>query len=84
LGDEVELRRLAFARKQLPPRGIESEPSACRLFFTWRAANPAVVLPSTKRARASAARTVSTSSAERTLPITICISVREPIERSCA
>src|SRR5262245_28781742 len=60
----TSLRMVASAR---------SEPSACWLFLTVRAANPAVTLPSTKRARVSAAHTVAVSSAESTWPITICI-----------
>src|ERR1051325_10769051 len=46
---------------------------ACRLFFTSRAANPAVSRPSSKVARASVSHTSATSSAQSTLRITICM-----------
>src|SRR5262245_22728846 len=64
------MRSATSLRMVASPR---AEPSACRLFLTVRAANPAVALPSTKRARARAAHTVAVSSAESTWPITICI-----------
>src|SRR5258708_7223858 len=47
--------------------------AAWRLCLTIRAAKPAVSRPSSKFARASVSRTSASSSADSTLPITICM-----------